>query len=136
MKEQHNASEFTQSVLSNLKTLVDTNSIIGEPINTPDGTVVIPVSKVSFGYAAGGSDLPTQRPDLFGGGTGGGVTIQPLAFLVLRGDKVELLQMQTANNTADRIVNTVPGVLDKILDLVPRKDKDKAETKPDAPAAE
>lgn len=124
MKEQHNASEFTQSVLNSLKTLVDANSIVGQPITTPEGAVVIPISKVSFGYAAGGSDLPTQRPDLFGGGTGGGVTIQPLAFLVIQGEKVELLQMQTANNTADRIVNTVPGVLDKLLDLIPHKDKE------------
>lgn len=124
MKEQHPISDFTQSALSSLRTMVDANAVIGDPITTPDGAVIVPVSKVSFGYGSGGSDLPGQRPDLFGGGTGGGVTIQPLAFLVVRGDKVELLQLQTADNTSDRIVNAVPVVLDKIVELFSKKDKD------------
>jgi sporulation protein YtfJ len=127
-KAQHPISEFTQSALQSLRSLVDVNTIIGDPITTPDGVVIIPVSKVSFGYASGGSDLPTQRPDLFSGATGGGVTIQPLAFLVVRGDKVELLQLSTANNTADRIVNTVPVVMDKIMDLLPKKGQNKEKT--------
>lgn len=125
MKEQHPVSEFTQSALGNLRTLVDANSIIGDPITTGDGTVIIPVSKVSFGYASGGSDLPTQKPDLFSGATGGGVTIQPLAFLIIQGEHVQLLQMQTADNTGDRIVNQVPTVLDKLIDLIPHKEKPK-----------
>ena len=126
MSQQHPISEFTQSVLGNLRTLTDSNSIIGDPITTPDGVVIIPVSKVSFGYGAGGSDLPTDRPELFGGGSGGGVTIQPLAFLVINGSKVELLQLQSADNTADRIVNTIPTVIDKIKEMIPQKDKDEA----------
>lgn len=127
MKEQHPISDFTQNALQSLRSLVDVNTVVGDPISTPDGAVIIPVSKVSFGYCTGGSDLPAQRPDLFGGVTGGGVTIQPLAFLVVRGEKVELLQMQTADNTGDRIVNAVPVVLDKIIDLIPKKgDKAKA----------
>lgn len=123
MSQQNTISEFTQSALSSLRSLVDVNTIIGDPISTPEGIVIIPVSKVSFGYASGGSDLPTQRPDMFGGATGGGVTIQPLAFLVIDGTRVELLQMQTADNTNDRIVNTIPVVMDKLLDLIPKKDK-------------
>lgn len=132
MKDQHPISEFTQSALNSLRSLVDVNSIIGDPITTADGTVIVPVSKVSFGYGSGGTDLPTTRPDLFGGGTGGGVTIQPLAFLVIHGGKVELLQLQTADNTGDRIVNAVPNVLDKIMDLIPRKDKPAATGKAEA----
>jgi sporulation protein YtfJ len=123
MSQQHPISDFTQSALESLRSLVDVNTVIGEPVTAPDGTVVIPVSKVSFGYAAGGSDLPTERPENFGGCTGGGVTITPLAFLVLRGGSVELLQMQTAENTADRIVNTVPGLIDKIIAAIPKKEK-------------
>lgn len=123
--KQHPISEFTEAALSSLRSLVDVNTVIGDPITTPDGTVIIPVSKVSFGYGSGGSDLPTDRPNLFGGGTGGGVTILPIAFLVIRGGNVELLHMQTADNTADRIVNTVPGVIDKIISAIPSK-KDKA----------
>ena len=119
---QHPISDFTESALSSLRSLVDVNTIIGDPITTGEGIVIIPVSKVSFGYASGGSDLPTTHPDLFGGGTGGGVTIQPIAFLVINGQKVEMLQMQTANNTADRIVNAAPGVIDKVLGLIKKED--------------
>jgi len=129
MSREHPISEFTASALSNLRSLVDVNTIIGDPISTADGVVVIPISKVSFGYASGGTDLPSQKqPELFGGGTGGGVTIQPLAFLVINGEKVELLQMQSADNTGDRIVNAVPGVLDKILDMFKKDGGDKDET--------
>lgn len=125
---QHPISEFTEAALTSLRSLVDVNTVIGDPVTTPDGTVIIPVSKVAFGYASGGSDLPSNRPNLFGGATGGGVTITPLAFLVIRGNGVELLHMQTASNTADRIVNTVPGVIDKIISAIPsKKDKEQAE---------
>ena len=125
MSQQHPISDFTASALNSLRTLVDVNTIIGDPITTAEGVVIIPISKVSFGYASGGSDLPTQNPnELFAGGTGGGVTIQPLAFLVINGAEVNLLQMQTADSTGDRIVNAVPGMLDKLLGLL-KKDKPK-----------
>ena len=123
MSQQHTINDFTKSALESLRTLVDVNTIIGDPITTADGIVIIPVSKVSFGYGSGGSDLPTSKPDdMFGGMTGGGVTIQPLAFLVINGKDVQILQMQTANNTGDRIVNAVPGLIDKVVGLV-KKDK-------------
>jgi len=123
MREQHPISDFTASALGSLRSLVDVNTIIGDPITTAEGLVIIPISKVSFGYASGGSDLPVAtEKDPFAGGTGGGVTIQPLAFLVISGGEVQLLQMQTADNTADRIVNAVPGVMDKIIGLI-KKDK-------------
>jgi sporulation protein YtfJ len=132
MNGKHPINDFTAAALSNLDSLVDVNTIIGNPITTPGGVVIIPVSKVSFGYASGGSDLPTTRPDLFGAATGGGVTIQPLAFLVVDGSDVRLLHMQTADNTADRIVNTVPSVLDKLLDLIPKKDSKSEKADKDA----
>ena len=126
-QQQHPINDFTQSALRSLRSLVDVNTIIGEPITSAGGVVIIPISKVSFGYASGGSDLPVQKEgDLFGGGTGGGVTIQPLAFLVINGKDVSMLQMQSADSTADRIVNTVPGLLDKVIGLI-KKDKNKDE---------
>jgi len=125
MSERHHVGDFTSAALNALNGLVDVNTIIGDPITTPGGVVIIPVSKVSFGYASGGSDLPTSRPDLFGAATGGGVTIQPLAFLVVDGSNVQLLQMQTADNTGDRIVNAVPGLVEKIMEYIPKNDKDK-----------
>lgn len=132
MSQQKPISEFTQSALSSLRSLVDVNTVIGDPVTTADGTVIIPVSKVSFGYASGGSDLPTNKPDVFGGGTGGGVTITPLAFLIVQGGNVQLLHMQqSANNTADRIVNAVPGIIDQIQGMIEKSSskKDKPEEK-------
>ncbi|MCL2580694.1 MAG: GerW family sporulation protein [Oscillospiraceae bacterium] len=124
MSQQSPISEFTASALSSLRSLVDVNTIVGDPITTAGGVVIIPISKVSFGYASGGSDLPPgeKKADLFGGGTGGGVTIQPLAFLVINGSDVQLMQMQTADSTGDRIVNAVPGIIDKVMGMI-KKDK-------------
>ena len=120
----HPIGDFTASSLERLRSLVDVNTIIGDPINTDEGISIIPVSKVSFGYASGGSDFPAaKQAELFGGATGGGVTIQPLAFLVINGKEVKLLPMQSANNTADRIVNAVPDMFDKISSLMTKKDK-------------
>ena len=80
----HPINGLIDSALQNLRNLVDANTIIGQPINAADGTTIIPVSKVSFGFASGGSDLPTTKQgEPFGGGAGGGVSIQPLGFLVI-----------------------------------------------------
>ena len=92
------------------------------------------MSKVSFGFASGGSDIPSKNPkDIFGGASGAGVSIQPLAFLVVHEGNVKLLQMTTDDNTANNVVNIVPEVLDKISELF-RKDKPlgAAEKKPEA----
>lgn len=124
MSQQHPVNEFTHAALDSLRSLVDVNTIVGDPISTADGVVIIPISKVSFGYASGGSDIPSaKQSEVFGGATGGGVTIQPLAFLVVSGGDVQLLQMQSADNTGDRIVNAVPGIMDKLISLI-KKNKD------------
>jgi len=110
--------------LDNLKGLVDSNSVIGSPICTPDVTTIIPVSKVSFGFASGGSDFPTSSPkDMFGGGSGGGVSINPIAFLVIRDKSVRLIQIADKNNIPERIANIVPDVIDTVSSLVKKKDK-------------
>ena len=69
----HYLGELTESNMKNLQALIDSNSVIGREIVTPDGTVILPVSKVSFGFGSGGGDLPSSQKELFGGGTGGGV---------------------------------------------------------------
>ena len=118
----------------NLRTLIDVNTIIGDPITTPDGTVIIPVSKVTFGYGMGGSDLPTDKREAFGGATAGGVTIQPIAFLVIRDGNVQLVQLASENNTAERAMNLVPDVVDKISGLFSKNGGDssrKAKAEPD-----
>ncbi|HQQ88780.1 MAG TPA: GerW family sporulation protein, partial [Oscillospiraceae bacterium] len=84
----------------------------------------IPVSKVSFGFASGGSDFPTTSPkDMFGGGSGGGVSINPVAFLVIKEKSVRLIQIADKDNIPERIANMVPDVIDTVSSLVKKKDK-------------
>ena len=111
-------SELTESSMKNLQALVDSNAVIGEAITTADGTTILPVCKVTFGYASGGSDLPSSQKELFGGGSGGGVSITPIAFLVIKDGNIKLLQVQSFANTADRVVGMVPEVVDKVTDFV------------------
>lgn len=111
-------SELTESSMKQLQSLVDSNAVIGQPIQTPDGTTILPVSKVSFGYVSGGSDLPSSQKEMFGGGSGGGVTITPIAFLVIQEGNVKMLQVQSFSSTADRVVGMVPEVMDKVSGFV------------------
>ena len=105
-------------------TMEKINTIIGEPITSPDGTLIIPVSKVSYGFAAGGSDLPTKKEnkDCFGGGSGAGVTIQPVAFLTVYQGDVRLVSVDREEGTADKLVNMIPDVLKKVKGVF-KKDK-------------
>ena len=117
----HYLGELTESSMKNLQTLIDSNSVIGKEVITPDGTVILPVSRVSFGFGTGGGDLPATQKELFGGGTGGGVSITPLAFLIVKHGDVKLLQVQSYSNTADRVVGMVPEVVDKVSGLINSK---------------
>lgn len=120
----HPIDGLMDSSMQNLRSLVDADTIIGEAITTPDGTVIIPVSKVTFGFVSGGSDIPSAKPSQpFGGGAGGGVSVQPLAFLVIKDGHVDLLQMNDSKNTADRMVNMVPEVIDKLGAMFGKKDQ-------------
>ena len=111
--------------LEKVKGMVDSNSVIGAPIVTPDGTTIIPVSKVNVGFACGGSDFPSASPkDMFGGGTGGGVTIQPVAFLVIKGESVRMIQLADKNNVVERVANMVPDAIDTISGLINKKKSD------------
>ncbi|MEM1484975.1 GerW family sporulation protein [Oscillospiraceae bacterium PP1C4] len=124
----HPINGLMDSSLQNLRSLVDADTVIGEAITTPDGIVIIPVSKVSFGFASGGSDLPTNKQnELFGGGAGGGVSVQPLGFLVIKDGQVDLLQMNDNKTTADRVVTMMPEIVDKLSAMFTKKDK-KAKT--------
>ena len=117
----HYLGELTESSMKNLQTLIDSNSVIGKEVITPDGPVILPVSRVSFGFGTGGGDLPATQKELFGGGTGGGVSITPLAFLIVKNGDVKLLQVQSYSNTADRVVGMVPEVVDKVSGLINSK---------------
>ena len=113
--------------LENLRTLVDINTVIGTPINQ-GGVTIIPVSKVSFGFGSGGSEIPSDKPKMpFGGGSGGGVTITPIAFIVISDGKTDVVQISAPSNTADRIVELVPQMFDRITDVIADKKAAKAE---------
>lgn len=125
----HPVQGLMGTTIEKLRDMIDVNTIIGEPISTKDGTTIIPVSKVTFGFASGGSDLPTkQTKELFGGGSGAGMSIQPLAFIcVSPGGEVKLLQMSVNASKENAIINTVPDLIDKISDLVTNKKKAKGD---------
>ena len=113
---EHPIGSLMDTTMEKIKEMIDVNTIIGEPITSPDGTLIIPVSKVSYGFAAGGSDLPTKKEnkDCFGGGSGAGVTIQPVAFLTVYQGDVRLVSVDREEGTADKLVNMIPDVLKKV----------------------
>lgn len=121
---EHPIGSLMDTTMEKIKEMIDVNTIIGEPITSPDGILVIPVSKVSYGFAAGGSDLPTKKEnkDCFGGGSGAGVTIQPVAFLTVYQGDVRLVSVDREEGTADKLVNMIPDVLKKVKGVF-KKDK-------------
>ncbi|MBS1397873.1 sporulation protein YtfJ [Ruminococcus sp. AM31-32] len=124
MAMEHPIGSLMDTTMEKIKEMIDVNTIIGEPITSPDGTLIIPVSKVSYGFAAGGSDLPTKKEnkDCFGGGSGAGVTIQPVAFLTVYQGDVRLVSVDREECTADKLVNMIPDVLKKVKGVF-KKDK-------------
>ena len=120
----HPINGLMDTTMKKIKEMIDVNTIIGDPITTPDGTTIIPVSKVRYCFASGGSDLPRKKDnkDCFGGGSGAGVTINPVAFLYVSKGNVKLIPIEKYDGAVDRIVGMVPEVLDKVSDIF-KKDK-------------
>ena len=108
-----------ENTIAKIREMVDVNSVVGNPITTPDGVTIIPISKVSVGFGGGGSDFVSKnvnkQENPFGGGAGGGVKVTPVAFLIIKDGTVRMLPVAApANTTADRLVEMVPDVLDKV----------------------
>ena len=123
---EHPISNLMDTTMAKLKDLVDVNTIIGQPIVTQNGITIIPISKVSFGFASGGSDIPTAKPkDVFGGGSGAGVTITPLGFLVINGDNVKIVQISKNDTTQDKLVGLVPEMFDKVTGFIQKNKEEK-----------
>ena len=121
---EHPIEGLIDVTLEKIKSMVDSNTIIGNSINMPDGTLILPVSKVSFGFATGGSDFPSKTSkQLFGGGGGAGVSISPIAFLVVRGNSVRMLQLADTSNSVDRAIGMMPEMVDKVADLFGKNKK-------------
>ncbi len=118
-------NKIMENTLQKMREMVDVSTIIGEPIKTGD-TTLIPVSKVSYGFTSGGTDLPSkQNAELFGGGGGGGITISPVAFIVIQGEKVRMMQINNYTSSADRAIAMIPELVDQLSQLLKAKDSDK-----------
>ena len=121
-----------ESTIQKIKEMIDVNSVIGEPITTPDGVTIIPVSKVSVGFGGAGSDFTKSNSASgetpFGGGVGAGVKVTPICFLIVKDGNVRMLPVaQAANTTADRLVEMIPDTLDKITSFIDSKTGGKEE---------
>lgn len=129
---EHPIEQLMRSTMENLKAMVDVNTIVGDPVKSSDGSIIIPISKVGFGFASGGSEFASkekaenmQYP--FGGGSGAGVSIKPVAFLVMKGEFIRLLTVDS-QNTYDKIINSVPQIIDILKNVTKdKKNKNKEE---------
>ncbi|KPD05787.1 spore protein [Aneurinibacillus migulanus] len=141
---EHPIQGLMQTAMENIKEMVDVNTIIGDPVETPDGSVIIPVSKVGFGFAAGGSEFETYQEtdhrherregdlarqhtngngalkgDLpFGGGSGGGISITPIAFLIVGKHGVRSISLQGQSHLYERMMDLAPAVVEKIQSMI------------------
>lgn len=129
----NNISEMLASSMNKIQQMVDVNTIVGQPMQVGEGVTIIPISKVHIGMGGGGTDFATKsalnaKKDPFGGGMGAGVSIDPVAFLVIRGESVRMIPVaEPASSTLDRIVEQAPDLLDKLADFLDgRKPKEEA----------
>ncbi len=127
------AKDLISEALGKIHEMADANTVMGDPIKV-DGITIIPVSKVSYGFAGGGSDLPTKNEkEAFGGGTGGGMTLQPLGFLIVSNGDVKFIQINLDTSKTSAVVNMIPDLIDKIKDIAGGKgDKSEASAVTDA----
>ena len=129
MKEQ-SAAGILATTIEKVRQLVDVSTIIGEPIQLSEEITVVPVSKVTYGFASGGSDFPSKsNAELFGGGGGAGITINPVAFLILKDGEVTLKHITANDNAAERIVNMIPDVIDKVTGIAEKAKSGRARRK-------
>jgi sporulation protein YtfJ len=118
-----NLPNMLENTITKIREMVDSNSVVGEAITTPDGVTIIPISKISIGLGGGGSDFVSKnvnrQENPFGGGVGAGVKVTPVAFLVIKEGSVRMLPVAApASTTADRLVEMVPDTLDKITAFI------------------
>ncbi len=125
---EKSANGILKTTIEKVRDLVDVSTIIGEPINLPDGLTIIPVSKVTYGFASGGSDFPSKNNvELFGGAGGAGITINPVAFLVIKDGDVTIKHIVSNDNAIERAVSLVPEMFDKVTKLTSKKKEETGE---------
>lgn len=129
----HPIDNLMKTTMEHIKEMVDVNTIIGDPIESKDGSTIIPISKVCFGFAAGGSEfsLADKKEGLklpFGGGSGAGVTVKPVAFLVMKNENVKLLPMEY-DNSLDKIIDSIPQFIESLKNLTNKNKANKCAEK-------
>ena len=126
MAEQHPIQGLMYTAMQSIRDMIDVNTIVGDAVQTPDGTVIIPISKVGLGFGVGGSDYASAKvktgegadKTLFGGGAGGGASITPVAFMVVGKGQIRLMPVSPETNIYDRVLDMVPTAIDKIVEGV------------------
>ncbi len=133
MDKKNPVGEVLEVTMEKLREMIDVNTVVGNPIHTPEGVTVIPVSKVSMGLVSGGSDFATKnqpvgKDNAYGGASSAGVNIMPLAFLIITGDSVRMLPVAAqSSGSMDKALDLLPEVLTKITTLIDQKKAVKAE---------
>lgn len=137
MEKQHPIESLMMTAMTSLENMIDVNTIIGDMVTTVDGTTIIPVSKVAFGFASGGSEFNTNKLNKFsenaklpfGGGSGAGVNISPMAFLIVKDGSTKLLTLN-CTNSVDKLIELIPDFIEKtssmLKETVENKKSDKA----------
>ena len=138
---ENKVSNLLGSSMEKIKQMVDVNTVVGDPITTPDGTTVIPISRINYGFAAGGSDLPSKaQPSagLFAGGSGAGITVSPVAFLSIYPGHVRVIQIEPYFSPVDRALEKIPDIADmlgRLFQKSAKEDGDEPASQPEpAPA--
>lgn len=128
MSNSHPIQSVLETALAKIRDVIDSETIIGDPITLAEGAVVIPVSKVSFGFASGGSDLPTKTSkELFGGGAGAGVSIKPVAFITFCNGEIKLMRIDENEPAASALLGKLPETIEKLQSTLGKKKKEKEE---------
>ncbi len=125
-------SQMLSEATANFRGMIDANTVIGEPIEMQDGTMIVPVSKLSFGFGGGGSEFEKKsnaNDTLFGGGMGGGASVEAEAFLVITNGNVRLIPMNGGSSPVDKIVDLMPGMIDKVNGFITSHNEKKAAKK-------
>ena len=123
---------LVEKTMIKIKEMVDVNTIVGTAVKINEGVTVIPISKLTYGFAMGGSEFPAKKEDktntgnfTFGGGTGAGVTVSPVAFLVINKDDIKLLKVEPCSTSLDKALDVLPSVLEKIKSCFKKDNKTK-----------
>ena len=124
-RKNNSLTELMEASMSKIRDMIDVNTIVGDPITTPGGVTIIPVTKVSIGYGGGGSDYGKQAPK-FGGASTAGVKVEPVAFLVVKDGVTRVMPVALpAVGTVDRVIDLVPQVMDRVESFIDKKKAEK-----------